>query len=239
MQLVEFEQQLKNNVINLAGLKQADPIKTTEERRAEWLQARRGRFTASEFHRLIASRNKDELSKGAMTYALEKAVEIVANMDESDRYISLDMQWGIDREPEAVEAFTLHTGLTVDHTGDNQKLHTLGSDIACTPDGLIGTDAGIEIKCPKSKTHFGYLHLEDASDLKDIAPEYYWQIQGCLYITQRKHWHFVSYDPRFKEPRNRLHTFKVSRNQADIDFLEQRLVMAIAYRNELLEGFLK
>lgn len=238
-QLSQFEQTLLSNVVDLSSMKKADPIKTTEERRAEWLLQRRGKFTASEFHRLMASPGKNELPTGAKTYAKEKAVELMANMDETEKYISVDMQWGIDHEVEAIELFAELTGYSIEKTGDFQEAIALGDDISCTPDGLIlGEKIGIEVKCPKSKTHFDYCLIKSAQDLKEIAPEYYWQVMGSMHITGYDRWYFISYDPRYKKPEDRLHFISIKRDEQDISLLEQRLLMAIVYRNLLLKDFL-
>lgn len=236
--LNQFEQALLSNFVDLASLKKADPIKTTEERRAEWLLQRRGKFTASEFHRLMAFPNLGELPAGAKTYAKEKAVEMIANMDESDKYISVDMQWGIDHEVEAIQRFAEITGKSAEKTGDFQDVMSLGNDISCTPDGLIlGEKCGIEVKCPKSKTHFEYCLIKSAQDLKAIAPEYYWQVMGSMHISGYDSWYFISYDPRYKKPEHQLHYLRVDRNEKDIEFLGIRLLMAIVYRNMLLREF--
>lgn len=237
MDLSSFEQHILGGGVDLSALPAAAPIKTREERHLAWLQSRRGKFTASEFHRVMAYPDKNQLPKGGMTYALEKAVEAVADIDETDKFVSIDMQWGIDHELEAIELFTQRTGLSVDSTGERQQLLTKGDDMGCTPDGLIGNDSGIEIKCPKSKTHFEYSLLNSTEDLKECMPNYYWQIQGSLYITGRKNWHFVSYDPRFNAFQHKLKLLYIKRNEADIALLADRLALAIAYRNHLLALF--
>jgi hypothetical protein len=237
MSLELFESSLLTNVVDLTTFKKAEPIKTTEERRAEWLQQRRGKFTASEFHRLMAYPNKAELPAGAKTYALEKAVEIMSLMDDTEKYISVDMAWGIEHELEAIAAFTELTGIEPYNTGDNQKSLLLGDDVSCTPDGLIQVHSGIEVKCPKSKTHFQYSLLKNADDLKRECPEYYWQCMGSMYVAGRESWHFVSYDPRYKEKRHQLHTFELVRNEDDIALLDERLLMAVEHRNRLLMAF--
>jgi len=64
--------------------------------------------------------------------------------------------------------------------------------------------------------------------------DYYWQIQGLLYITGRKSWYFISYDPRFKSKEQRLHFIQVKPDQDDQKLLTQRLKMAVDYRDFLL-----
>lgn len=236
MDLSTLEQQILGNMVDLSAMPTAEPIKTREDIRLEWLKSRRGRFTASEFHRLMAYPAKDELPKGGITYVSEKAAETLADIDETEKFVSIDMQWGIDHELEAIALFEDRTGLQVDRTGDGQQLITLGDHIGCTPDGLIGDHSGLEIKCPKSKTHLQYSLVNSTEDLKSCMPEYYWQIQGSLYITGRKHWHFVSYDPRFYEFRHKLKMLYIKRNEQDIEFLASRLNQAIELKLNLINS---
>jgi hypothetical protein len=220
---------------NLATLPTAAPIETQEERRAKWLRQRQGKFTASEFHRLMGYPERDTLPKGAMTYAKEKAVELLADI-EPDTYTSPAMQWGIDHEAEAVEAFKRRTGLSVQFDANRQEFIQIGEDIGGTPDGIISElSAGLEVKCPNSTTHLDYMGICDAETLKDIKPEYYWQIQGLMLILGFKHWFFVSYDPRFRNEKHRIHIATILRNDSDIEKLDNRLSLAIEYRNGIVE----
>ncbi len=61
----------------------------------------------------------------------------------------------------------------------------------CSPDGLIGEDEGIEIKCPRPQTHVKYLRQGG------LPKEYALQVHGSLFVTGRKRWHFLSYCRRF------------------------------------------
>jgi hypothetical protein len=79
--------------------------------------------------------------------------------------------------------------------------------------------------------------MTSTEDLKETMPNYYWQIQGSLFVTGRKNWHFVSYDPRFKDAKHKLKMLYIKRNESDIKLLENRLLMAIDYRNALIEKF--
>lgn len=220
--------------IDPAQLQRGDPLKSPQELKNEWLQQRLGKFTASEFHRLMASSKNDELPKGAQTYATEKAVELLTAFQNEEPYISLEMQWGIDHELEAIRLFTEKTGKTVEFTGINQQFVQLGDDIGCTPDGLIGKTVGIEVKCPKSTTHLQYLRINTGDELKKLKPEYYWQIQGSMFITKRRVWYFVSFDPRYKNENLRLKILRIERNPADIKLLKRRLSLAVLYRDRLI-----
>lgn len=218
--------------------KRGEAIKSPEEIRAEWLKLRLGKFTASEFHRLMAYQGKPELPKGGQTYAIEKAIEILTD-SQPDGYISPAMQWGIDHEAEAIQAFMDATGIEVSNHGHRQVFLQMGPDIGGTADGLIPKlSSGVEIKCPKSKTHLDYMEITCADDLKVIAPEYYWQCQGLMKINMcHSHWYFVSYDPRFRIPSLRLHVAKIERCDLDIEDLMDRLDMAIKHRDAFVANY--
>jgi len=228
-----FEQSILNGGVDLADFEKSAPLKTAEETRRDWLLERIGKFTASEFYRLVTFPKKTELQPGAITYVSEKVAELLTEFTD-DGFTSWDMQWGKDHELEAVTEFEQRTGLNVTLTGNDQKFITLGENIGGTPDGLIGKNSGTEIKCPKSATHFQYLSITNQEDLKKTSPNYYWQIQGLLYITKRTSWYFITYDPRFKDKEQQLHFIEVKPNAEDQKFLAERLAMAIEYKSYLL-----
>jgi len=238
LSLNDLEQSILGGAVELSAMTKAAPLKTSEEIRAEWLQERLGKFTASVFHRLLTCRDNKELPKGAVTYCEEKAVEMLTEFM-GEGYISPAMQWGIDHELDAVQAFSEKTGLTVTNTGTHQKFLTQGNHIGGTPDGLIENQSGAEIKCPNSLTHFKYMRIKTTEDLKVVMPNYYWQIQGLMMIAKCRHWWFISYDPRYKKKEHQLHYIKINIVDEDVNFLAERLKMAISLKNELLAEFVE
>jgi hypothetical protein len=219
----------------LSSASPAAEVKSPEQLRREWLMLRRGKFTASQFHRLMASPEKLLLSKGAETYALECAIELATEWTPDD-YVSPAMQWGLDHEDEAVAAFAAKTGLEVVAHGDAQSFLAFGRDVGGTPDGLIPSErSGLEVKCPGSKAHIEYLGITDAQMLKAISPEYYWQCQGLMLINNSTSWYFASYDPRFNNPSARLHIAKITRSMDDWDALLSRIRLAVSFRDGILE----
>jgi hypothetical protein len=180
----------------------------------------------------------DYFPDGAKTYATEKAVEMLTMQDMTPTFKSKAMEWGSNTEAEAVEAIYNKYGLVVENYGDNQEFVLLNKDVGCTPDGLIDDDAGIETKCPESTTHIKYLQIKSVGEFKELKPEYYWQIQGCMYVTGREKWLFVSYDKRFTYKELQLKVIVIYRNENDIEFLDKRIKMAIAYRNKIYQEIL-
>lgn len=158
-----------------------------EQGTPEWFAARCGIPTASGFDKLLTS--KGEPSKQAQKYLYQLAGERITGKPE-EGFKSDFMQRGNDREQEARNFYTVITDNVIQKVGvcfpNEQKKY------ACSPDGLIGTDGGIEIKCPSIAVHVEYL-------LKNEVPtDYFQQVQGNLFVTGRKWWDFVSYYPGLK-----------------------------------------
>ena len=218
----------------LATAVQGEPISTQEDRKREWLMQRYGKFTASEVHKLMAYPDKDELPKGAISYVLKKAAENLTEFSIT-QYITDAMQWGMINEPEAIDAFSEATGLIVSKCKDEQEFIDKGH-VGGTPDGLILSDfSGVEVKCPNSDTHLVYRQIQTGPDLKAVALEYYWQVHCLMMLTSSQHWYFVSYDPRFKEERLRLHIAKIFADPIDLARLKIRLSLAEAYKVKVIE----
>ena len=160
---------------------------------ALWLAERCGKVTASRFKDIIA-KTKTGVSASRKNYMAEKVLELLTgNVAES--YTNAAMEWGTATEPEARQIFEAETGFIVEEQG----FILLNDSVGCSPDGFIGLDEGLEIKCPNSATHLETLLAGEMPSTHDG------QVQGSLWITGRKRWHFVSYDPRFPEPLRLFH----------------------------------
>jgi putative phage-type endonuclease len=105
-----------------------------------------------------------------------------------DFFTNADMQRGIDVEPIARAAYQASHEL-VDETGFVK--HPLIQWFGASPDGLVGTDGLVEIKCPRSTTHLEYIQA------KKPPSKYVPQMLAQLSCTQRKWVDFVSFDDRF------------------------------------------
>lgn len=150
----------------------------------EWLMARAGRPTASQFHRIITPATLKP-SASSVAYMYDLATESLLG-GPLETQTSDFMQRGHDLEDEAVLFFEGLVDL------DTQKVGLCTTDdglIGCSPDRLVGDNAGLEVKCPAAATHVMYKHM-------GVVPtKYRAQIQGSLYVTGLDHWHFVSYNP--------------------------------------------
>lgn len=140
--------------------------------------------SASCFSKIVTTRG--EPSKQSKDYMLQLAGTRVFGVFE-ETYMSFDMKQGVEREPDALSAYSLVTGNPVETVGFCYLDERL--DRGCSPDGLSGDEGMVEVKSPKLKTHVKYI-LDDK-----LPTEYYTQCMGSLYVTGRKWLDFVSYFP--------------------------------------------
>ena len=157
-------------------------IVDVEQRSPQWLAMRRGVITASAADRLMTQVKLRE-------YALELATErLVRELPE--QFVNAAMQWGIDHEDEARMryAFERHHVETVGFCWHDEYENWAG----CSPDGLVGDEGLVEIKCPTSKRHLEYI-------TEGVVPkDYAAQLDFQLWVTGRNWCDFVTYDPRFE-----------------------------------------
>lgn len=208
------------------------PIETggADQRTAAWLQERAGKFTGSRLVDVLARNKKTgEPLKAYWDLIWSVAVERLTGQP-IDGPSGFALQWGADVEPFAREAIEIETGLVVAESGF--IVHPKHEFVGASPDGLIGDDGGLEMKCPKSSV----VHLERY--LSGVPDEYRPQIQGCMWVTGRAWWIFASYDPRMPES-HRLLTIKVKRDDAYIATLEAAVLEAECEVQKLLEKLRK
>ena len=195
------------------------------QRDSSWFAARAGRFTASRFADLMAT-TKSGPSTSRKNLIVQIAIERITGTTE-DSYTNAAMQRGIDLEPEARMVYELTTGNIVEEVDFIQ--HSTLSFVGVSPDGLIGDDGMIEIKCPSAMSK----HLEALRNGAH-AVEYKWQVQGQLWVAEREWNDAVSYDPRFPEGK-RLAIKRVWRDEKMIEQLEAECIAA----NEEVEQIVK
>lgn len=153
---------------------------------AEWKQQRLGKVTASRVADVVA-KTKTGWSAARANYAAQLIAERLTGSI-AENFTNAAMQWGTETEPQARAAYTLQTDLVVEEVGfiGHPSLEMSGA----SPDGLIGDDGMIEIKCPNTATHLETLLGEE------IDGKYIKQMQWQMACTGRKWCDFVSFDPR-------------------------------------------
>jgi len=179
-------------------------IHDVEQGTEEWKLARLDKITASRF--------SDVLAKGKgltrMSYMRELAAQIITG-EPGGFDGNMWTERGTELEPLARQAYANHSGNTVFQVGFCE--HDILS-AGASPDGLIEPDGGLEIKCPKPATHIEYL------ENNVLPPAYIAQVQGSLWITERKWWDFVSFCPGM-----RLLCVRVERDEEYIANLEKEV----------------
>jgi len=164
----------------------------------EWLMARLGKISASNIKPLMAARG---LGEGAKTYALELIAEELTG-EPKHLFINDAMQFGIDNEPLAREIYEQHLGEVVQVGGIEVD------GLWYSPDGLVGDDGLIEIKCPQPTQHLRNL-------LGDGSGEYEGQIQFGLMVSDRSWCDFISFNPNFPDDK----AFKITRVERDQEYI--------------------
>lgn len=202
----------------------------SEQRSPEWHLERAGKFTGSKFVDVLARNKRTGEPLKAYDDLIWQIVVERMTCQAVDGPSGYALQWGSDVEPFAREAYELETGNMVNEVGF--IAHPDYPFAGASPDGLIGMDGGLEMKCPKSSG----IHLERF--LNGVPEEYVPQIQGCMWVTGRKWWDFVSYDPRMPES-HRLLCIRVERDEVFIERLEKAVIEAEARAVELMEKILK
>lgn len=157
-----------------------------EQRTEDWFAARLGCVTASRTADVMA-KTKSGYSASRANYMAQLITERLTGQA-AEGFSSAAMQWGTDTEPQARMAYELMTGDTVTETGF--VLHPSIDHFGASPDGLVGSDGLIEIKCPNTATHIETLLSET------VPSKYVTQMHVQMICTGRVWCDFVSFDPR-------------------------------------------
>jgi len=160
-----------------------------EQRSTEWFAARLGKVTASRIADVIA-KTKTGYSTSRDNYMAQLVCERMTGT-QGESYNNAAMQWGTDQEPLARAAYEAAKNVLVDEIGF--VIHDTIVNAGASPDGLVGEDGLIEIKCPNTATHIETV-LSGKAPSKYI-PQMQWQMAS----TGRKWCDFVSFDPRMPE----------------------------------------
>lgn len=150
---------------------------------------RLGKATASRIADIIAQ-TKSGPSASRKNYMAQLVVERLTG-EVAESFSNAAMQWGTETEPQARAAYSFLKGVEVEEAPF--VVHPSIPDAGASPDGLVGSDGLIEIKCPQSSTHIDTL-LTGKIDGKYIT-----QMQWQMACTGRIWCDFVSYDPRMPE----------------------------------------
>lgn len=178
----------------------------------EWLNLRRGKATASNYHRIVTE-VKGEYSAQAGKYAREVAVQRLCDEDTEQAIGHLKpVERGTILEADAAAHYEKVRGRTTKRIG---LIISADGTRACSPD-RISTDRlwGVEIKCPGGPAHLDY--LENGGP----GSKYRWQVVGSLLIAKFDGWDFISYHPQMREV---IVSYDRKTYQQDMDILDAAL----------------
>jgi len=221
----ENEAFYKANGTTSYGEPQVLPIKKPEageQRSEEWFKDRFGKFTASQIHKLLGVRG---LGQTGETYAVEKAIESLYGQVE-ENVQSWDMRRGIELEPIAFGKFKELYPETIE-----SYMFPYGEHAGASPDGVVGTEAILEIKCPRAVKFFKLV----ADGI--IDKEYIAQMQMQMMCSNSKRAYFFNYLQL--NGREYHHTIIVERDEGFIDIMKKRIEEAIKIKEEYIVKLLK
>jgi putative phage-type endonuclease len=184
-----------------------------DQRTEEWFNARLGKVTASRLADLMA-KTKTGYGASRENYMADLIVERLTQTP-TVGFNSAAIQWGIDNEPIARQAYEEFAIVSVVEVGFVP--HPAITMAGASPDGLIDDEGLVEIKCPNTATHINTF-------LSGNAPsKYILQMQWQMACTGRKWCDFVSYDPRMPK-KYRLFIKRVERDDDKIKEMETEVV---------------
>ena len=183
------------------------------QRSDEWYAVRLGKVTGSHFAEVMNKKS------GRETYMMRVLAERLTGQ-RYESYTNKNTEDGIEKEPDARDHYSWAMDVDVVEVGFVE----LSEDVGCSPDGFVGKDGLLEIKCPIITTHLKYI-------LRNTLPSNYKpQVQGQLWICERQWCDFVSYNPEYmKKP------IWITRVTRDEEYIKLLAASTAAFVTELKE----
>lgn len=181
-----------------------------EQRSTEWFEARLGCITGSNMSKVITASGKPstQIDTHINELIAQRLIGEIPQQDEPNFW----MQRGAELEPQARMFYELAQDVEVKEVGFCK--HDI-LNCGVSPDGLVGDDGGLEIKCPRESTQIKYLRSGK------LPAEYKPQVMACLWITRREWWDFLSFHPKLPE-----FQIRVYRDEEYISSLQQQVTKA-------------
>lgn len=212
-----------------------------EQRRAAWLDQKRGKFGASSTSCFwTPSRMTEADNASTRKYIAEKAAELDGSLppEISARALS----WGNDEEAPGMVDLMDRTGLTVTHYGDEQKWFEWSEcdQIGATPDGIIVDGTGqripVEQKNPITGAEHARMiaHIQTGADLRTVEFKYWVQVQQQIMVLDAPFGLFFTRDKRRESVAAQLAWWIVPRDDGFITMHGDRLKRAVQERDELI-----
>ena len=184
-----------------------------EQRTEEWFAARIGKVTASRVADVIA-KTKSGYSASRDNYMAQLICERLTGQ-QGESFTNAAMTWGTETEPLARSAFEAYADVMVEEVGFVP--HPRIRDSGASPDGLVGAEGMLEIKCPNTATHIDTLLTQT------VPSKYITQMQWQMACCERQWCEFVSFDPRLPQDLQ-LFVKRVEFNQTYVAMLEEEVI---------------
>ncbi len=187
------------------------------QRSDDWFANRAGKVTASAIYKVMA-KTKTGYGADRANYHAQLVAERLTGRS-ADSFSNAAMQWGVDTEAAARLAYAELIGEGIPEIGfvDHPVIAMSGA----SPDGLVGFDGLVEIKCPNTATHIATLTGSN------IDRKYLLQMQWQMACTERQWCDFASFDPRLP-PEMQLHVRRVERDDALLAEIEGEVLPFLA-----------
>ena len=180
----------------------------------EWFAARLGKVTASRAADVMTKKGSAARANLSAQLVLERLTNT-----KGESFSSAAMQWGVDQEPFARAAYEAHSGVWVDTVGFVQHPTILRA--GASPDGLVGQDGLVEIKCPNTAT------MIDTLSTGKVPSNYTTQMQMQMACTGRAWCDYAVFDSRMPV-KAQLFVKRVQRDQKFIDDMEKEIIAFLA-----------
>jgi len=203
-------------------------IEMMDQGTEEWFTIRIGKVTASRVADVIA-KTKTGYSASRDNYMAQLVCERLTGQ-KGESFTNAAIQHGIDTEAYARAAYEALKDVLVDEVGfvPHPTIEMAGA----SPDGMVGDDGLIEIKCPNTATHIDTLLSET------VPSKYFTQMQFQLACTGRKYCDFVSFDNRLP-PELQLFVKRVPRDEVFIRLIEAEIVQFLAELDDKINKLMK
>jgi putative phage-type endonuclease len=203
-------------------------IEMMDQGSEEWFTIRIGKVTASRVADVIA-KTKTGYSASRDNYMAQLVCERLTGQ-KGESFTNAAMQHGTDTEPLARAAYEALKDVLVDEVGfvPHPTIEMAGA----SPDGLVGDDGLIEIKCPNTATHIETLLSQS------VPGKYNTQMQFQMACTGRKWCDFVSFDNRLPEELQ-LFVKRVPRDEVFIRLIEAEIVQFLAELDDKINKLMK
>ena len=167
-------------------------IHNVEQKSPEWFALRKQYPLTASNAQAIGNNGK-----GLETLIWEKMAEKYSSADK-EQYSNEHLDRGNELESQARELYMLETGNEVEEVGfiTNEEISKVGG---ASPDGLVGDEGLLEIKCFADTKHFKALVDYKKTGTFEIESQYLWQMQMQMLFTGRNWVDFLAYNPNYSQ----------------------------------------